>query len=346
MEVNEILNVYLLIFLFSLFCVFSTRIEKAQNLAIPFCLCLVFILIASYRPCEMADYYNYKLFFSTKGNNRYEPAIKVIREISQLTLNPVFWGFAICAIISISLRIMAIAKFSKWFWGSIITYITYIFVLHDMITIRAGLASTFLPFVIYFKLEKKWICAIVCFLLSILCHQTAIVFVLVFLLKDNVKWKYLFPSFLVGAYLLALIGVQFGRFISLIGIEQVQDLFSSYSSSSANIYNLKQIGHILICIAGWYFWNKEQKVGDEDGKSMMLIMLKLYTIGLCFVPLLSDYLIIAFRFSEILLSIEVFIVPVVFCEIFSRDINKKLLLAFYSCIMFYFAYTDTGWWKQ
>ena len=305
-----------------------------------FIISLAFILLAIFRPDTMADYPDYKFFFESSVDSRFEPGFLLIRSIARYFSNPLLVGFAICALLSIPLRLFSIHKFSSWPLGSILVYITFVLVYHDMITIRAAISSSLLPFVLYSKISRNYKLFILSILAAILFHQSAFIFIVFLLISEKNPHRYLYVGILALSYILALYGIRFGYLIGYISADSVSSLFlENYQSNTANIFNLVQMGHILICISGWYI------IRNFESNPLELLMLKCYTIGLCLVALLSDYLVIAYRFSQLLTVVEILLVPFIFKSLFKNETIAKSVLLVYSIIVFYFSITSIEYWS-
>lgn len=302
---------------------------------------ILLILVVIARPSTMADYYFYDAFFASSGESRFEFGFHVIRKIAQITNNPVIVGLGIAAICAVVLRCLYIYKYSKWILGSILVYMSYVYILQDMITIRAGIASACLPFIILAKQQNKYMKMCILLIVAILFHQSAAIFLPIVVLNERKHEQIFYPLILIGSYLLAMKGLQLGKFIALLQIASVQEHFSTFDSSEANIFNLLQMGRVCVCLCGWLCYKRYKNIGENY---IEVLMLKLYTIGLCVVVLLSDFLIIAYRFGEILLSVEVIVVPYVVMSLFKNNTFRKVAICVYSIIMFYIMYSDQALW--
>ena len=331
----------LIIFVFVIILVLAKDVNYKPTKTMYGLFATILVLVATVRPSTMADYYFYEEFFSTAGESRFELGFKFVRTIARYTSNPVIVGLGIAALSAIVLRTRYIYSYSKWIMGSILVYLSYIYILQDMITIRAGMASACLPYIIMAKQNKKRIMMYILLALSILFHQSSAIFLLILVLNER-KYEHIFyPLALIGSYILAMHGLQLGKYIAFLQIAKVQDHFSTFDSSDANIFNLLQMGRVFICLCGWLCYQKYKKIDDNY---MDVLMLKLYTIGLSVVVLLSDFLIIAYRFGEILLSVELIVVPYVIMSVFKKNILKKIALCVYSLIMFIIMYNDKALW--
>lgn len=331
----------LFVFLLVNLCILTKSVSYRPTKGKFIILVSILVFAAIVRPSTMADYYFYDAFFSSTGESRFELGFQFVRVLARYTSNPVIVGLAITAIFTIVLRSHFIFKYSKWIMGSVVVYLSYIYILQDMITIRAGMASACLPFIILAKQQRKYILMVGLLVLAVLFHQSAAIFLVVLLLKERKYEQIFYPLLLIGSYILAMSGLQMGKLIALLQISSVQEHFATFDSSNANIFNLLQMGRVSVCLIGWIVYKRYREI---DHEYVSVVMLKLYTVGLSVVVLLSDFLIIAYRFGEILLSVEVIVVPYVMMSLFKKSNYQKISLSVYSCIMFYIMYTNKALW--
>lgn len=302
----------------------------------------VLVAISATRSPFMADYMDYVMFFTDTGETRFEPGFRVIRWFAQLTSFPEIAGILIAAIIAVPIRLLYVLKYSPFYWASLAVYLSYVFILHDMITIRAGVASALLLFIIYYHNQKKYRLSILLYIVAVLFHQSAAIFGIVFLFREKENYRLAYISLIIISYSLALLGFKFGNIIGLVTVESVSSLYESFSESnydSANIFNLVQLGHLMVCLAGWCAITKIREI---DIKAVA--MLKLYTISIAIIPLFSDFLVIAFRFSQILQAVEVILVPIIFYSLFNNKRLSKIIILAYVLVLFYIGINDDGWW--
>jgi len=289
----------------------------------------------------MADYDAYEYGLKGYGGERMEPAFHIIRAIAKFLGSPVMLGFTFYALLSVTNRYVHIKKETPNLMASMLVYMSYIFVVQDMIAIRAAVASSILLIAVNYRFNKDWLKLFITIAIACMFHYTAAIFLVLLVTSENKPRKIFYLAILLGSYVLNLVGITLTKYIGLIGIAAITNLLSMYDYvAEANIFNLVQIGHILICIVFWIFSDRLVSLNPKS-----LIYLKLYTIALCFVPLLSDMLVIAYRLSEMLLSVEVILLPIGFYAIFKKTILKKGVILAYSLIIFYFTMTNLQYWN-
>lgn len=168
-----------------------TNKKDGLFLAIMVGICLIFFNLSkdiSIFP-DMANYisnFNYPLLARTS----IERSFFHIRAISILFTDSLYGPLFIYSLISIVLRISAIYKYSYNIPFSLCVWISNLYILHEMIQIRAAVASAFLLWLLpLIKEKKKGLCLLV-IALSTYFHYSSLIFILLLFLnpeKINIK---------------------------------------------------------------------------------------------------------------------------------------------------------------
>lgn len=309
------------------------------------CFIVAVILIITFRSSKMADYVEYKDAFLTSGQLRFEPIFHVIKALVS-PLGNYLIGFLLIAFISVWLKFYCIKKYMRLFWPMSLVYVSNILIVQDMVAIRAGLAGSFLLVALQYKFENKIKKMILFLLLSFFSHYTAIVFVLLFFM-DAIKFRrWFYLLLIVFSYALSmksLYATQLLHYLPFVGDYFV--LFDKYMEEAEyqvepmNIFNLLQMGHVLICVVFWCYINRIQKLYPSA-----LVYLKLYTIGVCSVCWFAQSFAMAIRFSELFFVVEILLVPIGFSALFRKSFYFKLVLIIYAVVVFYFRMSDYMYW--
>lgn len=334
--------IIILFFCFSAVMMFvsSPRQKRHKNIWL---YVLVLSLVAALRPDTMPDYENYVSAVENSNSydsNRFEFTFNVIKWIAHSDYLALFF---IYALISVSIRICQIKKLSPVLWGSMLIYISYIFVLHDMIQIRAAVASALLLVIIPHIYNRNWKAFLFLTFIAISFHYSAIIFLLLWFINPRKYKPSIYILALLLSYCLALLGTTVTSLISYIPFEPIQLLYTSYSSKVddyVNIFNALQLGRCCLCVFLWYkasFVNARYKY--------YITLLKIYTLGLCALPLFSDIVALAVRVSQLLLSIEMILIPVGFIYMFRQKIFAKVSILLYAFVLLFFTLSNTMYWN-
>lgn len=265
-----------------------------------------------------------------------EPTFWIINQFNQVFLgghDQIF--FLIYAILGVSFKLIAIKRTASFPILSLLIYLCFYIILHDMTQIRAGVASGIfllaIPDIVNRNPKKYFLKTA----LAMSFHYSAIIMVLVYFLngeKINKKIYFIVPIFgLILSFMKGSILSVFNTSISflpaflsskinvyLIALEE--DIFSDI-----NIYNL----FYLTLIALYYFllfnFNRIES-------KLNIVLIKIFALQLFVYYAFSSVPVIAGRMSEFLGIIIIFLLPQLL-YIFKNKIIISLVI-----ILFSFAY--------
>ena len=173
---------------------FDERIGERQKIFLYFLIGSSLILIAGLREVgSTPDTYEYEEMFYGKNTfieETTEPTFLFISSVLKnfsLGVNALFLTYAF---ISIVVHLPILWKLSRLPLVTLTIYISYYFMMQEMVQMRAGVAAGFLLWAIYNYVEKKKAMAFGCILLAISFHFSAIAGLLLFVLKDRLpQWQ-------------------------------------------------------------------------------------------------------------------------------------------------------------
>lgn len=290
----------------------------------------VLVAIAAYRSPLMPDYENYELFFNF-GNARFEAGFVTVTEWIKALGGGLHFFLAFFAGVSIALKFTAMEKMTKLVLGSVLVYISNIYILHDLIQMRCAVASGLMLLAIYFSVEKKWIWFAVSFVTAFLFHYSALAFVFILFLNTQKPRRLLFAGLVVVSYLLGIMGTTFGSLMALLPFEFVQDALVMYQDNiyeEINIFNAMQLLRVALCFFLLYFIDT---ISRHNRYAVLLV--KIYAVSLSCLVLFSDLPVLAFRISELLLVAECLIVPMMYYAVKGPEIVRKLPVVAVSAVI-------------
>lgn len=289
----------------------------------------------------MADYDIYIDAFRGYLGFRFEPGFHIIKYVASLLGNVVFWGFLLYAFMGVGLKFFYISREPSLVWDATLVYLSSQLVIHDMVAIRAGVAASFLLFAVDSKMSGNLKKSLGFILLAVLFHYSAIACLVLLLLNPHKKHRFFYLAALLGSHLLALLGIFLNQYLEVLNkIGPLEEVLGMHTEGDPmNFLNLLQIGHIIICIV---LWCKVDAIMENYSKA--LLYLKLYTIGLCAMPLLALMISMALRMSALFLVVEILLIPMGLKCIFKNQLLNKYLLIMYSLIIFYFTFSDRIYW--
>ncbi len=315
----------------------SKKLNRSLFIAFYFAL----LLIVIFRSHDMADYDQYVDAFEGDGGIRFEPGFHLVKLIASLLGAPAFWGIAVFGFLSVSGRFLYLRQYKGYVWGMLLVYISNVLITQDMIAIRAAVASSLILFAIDFKFRGDWKKILIFLFCAVLFHYSAFAFIVLFIIDPHKHYRWLYILALIISHVLAYYNFNLNQYIGLFtSVNSIDVLYSMYENSNElNVFNLLQIGHVLVCCFLWIFIDR---INKHDARA--LLFLKLYTIGLCTVPLLAGMIAIALRLSELFLTIEIMLIPIGFYAVFKSKVISRVAVLMFCAVIFYFTITNINYW--
>lgn len=307
----------------------------------------VIVVVAVNRPEHMPDYQSYNLAFMGYEGERFEPGFYIIKfvvnAITKIAGNKVVLGFALFALLSIGLKFKYIYSNSVYIWGAILVLMSRILIIQDMIAIRAAVAASLFLYAVKCRMEKNYKLMSLLIIGSIMFHYSALIYLIIYFVNPLKDRRNIYIALLILTHFLHIVGIHFNQYVSLFmftdSMEQLYDMYKNSDSMTMNVFNLIQLGNVLICIL---FWLNKQKIKKID--TMGVMYLKLYTIGLCIIPLFSEKIVVAIRLSDLFTVVEIMLFPIGFHALFKDKVKGDFLLISYAIVLFYLDITSSHYW--
>ena len=153
------------------------------------------IMIAGLREVGATpDSASYEEMYYAKGGDLMallrEPSFDIITDLlhsMSLGINALFFAYAI---ISIPIHLTALWKLSKMPFLTLTIYISYYYMMHDMVQIRCAVASGLFLWAIYFYVNQKKLYTLLFILLGTFFHYSAAAGLIIFFLGNGFpKWQ-------------------------------------------------------------------------------------------------------------------------------------------------------------
>lgn len=287
-----------------------------------FC-CFLLALIAAFRPETMSDRSSYLDMWNGCGEERIELGFVVVIDVLREISTNEYWYLFVFALISISLKISAIYRMTTLIWGSLLIYISNMYILHDMIQMRCAIASGLLLHAIYYIVNRKIICFVLITITAFFFHYSALLIIPLWFLNVKHPFKVLYICLIIGSYIVGGV-LPVGTLIGYIPIPGIQNLWSMYEhtlGNYVNIYNAMQLGRVAICILLIIYIDKIARYNKYA-----IVMVKIYAISLSTLVLFSSVPVIAFRVSELYQITEILLIPMIVYTIRLNIYIKRLLV--------------------
>ena len=307
-----------------------------KNHYVLFIIWILLVLVAMFRPNSMPDYENYYNYFVYGYFERGEFGFKAYVDFFRyITSEPVHL-FAIVALLSVGIKLLYINEYSDAFWLSILVYVSCYFILHDLIQIRAAIASGVLLWATKYIYEKKILKFLLCACIAFSFHYSSLVILPLYFLSIRRIHKAFYFLIIPFSYLFVSIGITLGHLVEYIPINAIQNLWSMYQiamrnniSSEINIFNVLQLLRCGMC----YFLLFHIDVISKYNR-MAVLWVKMYAISIASLVLLSDVPVMSFRISELYQIVEILLIPTIILIPSYRKLGKYIIWI-YCCCLFY-----------
>ncbi|MBO7051996.1 MAG: EpsG family protein [Prevotella sp.] len=174
---------------------YEERIIQRDRVILYILIGIGMILIAGMRAVgSTPDTDAYEMMYYGKSNvivaAATEPSFNIISYVlhsMSLGINSLFFAYAI---ISVPIHLVAFWKLSKIPFVTLTIYVSYYYMMHEMVQIRAGVAAGLFLLSLYYYVEKKKKIALLFIFLGTFFHYSALVGLVMFLFKDKLPtWQ-------------------------------------------------------------------------------------------------------------------------------------------------------------
>lgn len=277
---------------------------------------LILVIIATFRSNDMHDYYNYVYYFKNNlgyDANRFEPGFQTLTSLFKVLNKEPLFLFFLFAVISIGIKLFAIRKMTNFISSSLLIYISYLFILHDMIQIRCAISSGLLLFCVNYIVQRNFLKFLTITFLAVLFHYSALIIFPLWFLDTKKPQKILYIIIIPLAYLAATQGLLFGTLIKYIPVPAVQMWVTMHNLETiqnseivVNIWGRLQLLRCCICL----FIIMHVDLLQQYNK-VAIILSKIYSLALVLFVVLSDIPVISWRISEFLFISEIILLPLI-----------------------------------
>ena len=190
-----IISLILLFFICLSLSFVEEQLKDSEKRILYIVLGFVMILIAGLREVgSTPDSASYEeMFYAKEGDLMVllrEPSFTFIVDMLHSLALGVNALFFVYAILSIPLHLTFFWKVSKLPFLTLTIYLSYYYMMHDLVQIRCAVASGLFLWAIYLYVEKKKVYALVCILLGILFHYSAAAGLVIFMFSNRLpQWQ-------------------------------------------------------------------------------------------------------------------------------------------------------------
>lgn len=264
------------------------------------------VFIVAFRPSSMPDYDAYESTYYSNFSGRFEPLIYSIRSFCKSLGMSHIGFFAVMGLIPCALKLFVIRKLSPYVLASVLLWLSDLFILQEMIAIRAALAQGLILLSIYYRCTDKKIYSVIVAILALGAHYSSAVFLPCIFLSSEKHYRFLYVPLILLSYAFAMVSSSsLYQLLGSTGIAQLETLEAMYENTKEiNVFNLLNTTKALICL---FLWFNVEKLAKEDENAIYL--LKLLTVSCISIPLLFDRISMAMRFCQLFSIVEILLWP-------------------------------------
>lgn len=243
----------------------------------------------------------------------YEASMMLIPKIGSIffykTQHVVNFSFMAFAFLGVYTKVTAMRKYSDYFFLSIALYVSYLFLMQEMTTVRAGVASGIFLLLLPELSDKKYTSYFIKIWAALLFHYTAFVFVLIGLvvsLKIHIRY-YLIA--LGASFLIILLDLNILTLLFLDRIPQVAvylEIMKWANEEAINIWNFRILMSIFFLFIFIIKYEKMKNVKYFD------VLFKTHIISLIlFFSLSTTAMVFSARTFDLISIIQVLLFPMI-----------------------------------
>lgn len=175
---------------------YSYKVKSNHASILNLSLLIALIIIVTFRDGSInPDYglYLQYIYYPNSYSNEAESSFFAIAHFSKLIGSRYLFVFFVYAILGIATKLYAIYYFSTNVIYSCCIWLSFSFILHDLIQVRAAVSAGLLLLMIPYVCKEEYVKAIVVWIFAFLFHHSAIIFGLIFFLKKDIikPWKWI-----------------------------------------------------------------------------------------------------------------------------------------------------------
>lgn len=262
------------------------------------------VVICIFKPETLPDRDMYETYYDMGGgdkmNRELEPTFTIL-----VRMAPSFLALlGMYALLSVGGHITAIFLNSPNIWLSLLVYLSYTFILHDMIQMRAAVAIGLLLIAVRFIRERQWILYFLFIGLASTFHYSAIIFFLFYFLPSKYLNKWIWSGALILCTIAGLLNTQIGYVAKYLPVGFVQTYLENYMGDKT--FTASEIGPVrlfkVVCAIIMLF-NQRSIVSRYPLAIPVLIF---YMCSQISYLLFSDIPVLQGRFGEMFAAFDIF----------------------------------------
>lgn len=300
---------------------------------------------------NLPDYSEYLNNLQSVDNLHIEVSFIFIRYLVQNFFgNEIIVAFIIYALLGVGIKLVAIRRLTELSLLSLAIYLSYFFQLHDLIQIRAGVASACLLLCIKPLYDRNLRLFLYFTLFAILFHYSALIILPLWFLNPRKEYRWIYALIIPASMIAYYCGISILSLLKLIPIEHIRMKVEAYEeisiygnswSAASDELNPFRLWHMFrVVVYYWLLWRLPIILKYNN---YALIMMKIYAIGLSFLWIGASLSIIGGRIFELLAIVEIVLWPFIYYTVKPRTIGIVLVALLGLCNLYYSIYVYEFW---
>lgn len=233
--------------------------------------------------------------------------------------------FIIYGIIGVSLKLIAIKQLTGLWFLSLIVYISNFYILHELIQMRAGIASGFLLLCIKPIYERNWKLFLTFFICAFFFHYSSLVILPLWFLTHKPRILFLYLSIPIGYIIyftkINLISVAIPIPSIQAKINLYQEVLAMGEQNQINVFNYVFLVKIIIFYLLVWRINLLQERNQYTA-----ILMNIYALSLFAFPAFATMPVIGFRISELFGIVEIILFPLLYYITKPKSISLSIVI--------------------
>jgi hypothetical protein len=296
-----------------------------------FIFAVLLFLIAAFRGEKVDRDYSIYIqqfnIYKDTWNGNYEPTFKIISRLVKSVFDSNFSVLIIIyAVFGISTKVLAIKQLSEFWILSLLIYISYLFTLHEMTQIRAGVSAGFMMLSIKPLYERRIFRFLLFVCIAISFHYSAFISIFFWFLNAKKINKYFYLSLIPASYVIHFLTLIDSEFIlKFLSNGPILKKFLAYqflNNDYINVFNSWQILKILIAFI--LIFNIDEILAKNR---YSIILIKLYIFSICSYVFFAFNPAFATRLSDLFSISEIILIPCILYFV-KPEIYAKFIVIF------------------
>lgn len=278
-----------------------------------------------------------------QSNIILEPSFMCIRWIVKSFAGgePILF-FSIFLILGISIKLYAFKHLTNLLLLTLLLYICSYWTLHELIQIRAGVASSFFLLALKPLYDRNAIKYFILCIIAMSFHFSAILMLPLWYIKGkNISTNnfIIYMMIIPISMFMYTLNIDIIDIISYIPIPYIQEKITNYSFVTAEAadrgvitaseYNPFSMWFLIKVVITYYIWFNIKKIYPHN--HYVILLIKIQTIGLSLLWFISSIPVIAIRCSEFISIVQIILIPLAIYTIKQRRIGHIIPTVF--CII-------------